>query len=327
MGGVQEAGGSRLTILLPPIVMSKAPVRSDKFPVECRYLDARLDMPYDETPIIDPDQEWEARAVQKRQMLSELSRRPTVEVVGIVDPLGAMAGWSKGDERWSILVILAPWRDQHGVLHKEDLRIHKEIAQEESGAYRSAIPADSITRFRVRFNAEEDPVNALLVEILGPASGDEVLEAALADSLRPVFVDDEDLGRLVLNRQSDCFEGDLTRGASSIGISFYGEDADGQRTTLDVLRTVCKELTNLDATAREYAAGELLTLFNEEWRDDDEPEHSADDFTARMTLTDITASQNGDFDFWYDDGDLFCGHAIYVRGNLTHGFTDADIEG
>lgn len=274
---------------------------------------------------------WQAEALEesarKLQLLAHLSECPEAEVVGVIGPGGICAGKSFSDRSWSILVILSPWRDESGVLHLEDIRIHKEIDQKESEAYRSAIPADSIARLRVRFNFDEDPVNALLVEVLGPESGDEELEASLSDALKPVFVDDADLGRLVLNRLSDCFEGNLTWRASSIGISFYGEDADGQRTAREALRAICKDLTDLDARAREYAAGELLTLFNEEWSDDDEPEHSADDFTARLTLTDISASEDGDFEFWYDDGDLFCGHAIQVRGNLTDGFTNADIVG
>jgi hypothetical protein len=271
--------------------------------------------------------EFLERAARKRQLLAHLAGCPEVEVVGVVDPGGIIAGWSFGDERWSILVILSPWRDQHGAFHNSDLRIQKVIDEEESNSYQSAIPADSITRFRVQFNIDEDPVNALLVEILGRESGDRELEAALSESLKPVFVEDNDLGRLDRNRRTGWFEGDLTQNGSSIGISFYGEDADGQRKALEVLRALCADLTVLDARAKAYAAGELLTLFNEHWSDDDEPEYSGDDFTKCITLTGVCGYEDGDFDIWYDDGELFCGHAIHVRGNLREGFSVAGIEG
>jgi len=46
-----------------------------------------------------------------------------------------------------------------------------------------------------------------------------------------------------------------------------------------------------------------------------------------MTLRSITLEQGGVFEFWHDDGDMFGGHSIMVRGTLQDGPTDADIPG
>ena len=45
-----------------------------------------------------------------------------------------------------------------------------------------------------------------------------------------------------------------------------------------------------------------------------------------MKLQSIVFYPDGDFNFWYDDGDLFWGHSIAISGNLE-GLKDADIPG
>jgi hypothetical protein len=46
-----------------------------------------------------------------------------------------------------------------------------------------------------------------------------------------------------------------------------------------------------------------------------------------MKLESITVHPDGRFEFWFDDGDLFWGHSIAVRGSLAEGPTEASVEG
>ena len=46
-----------------------------------------------------------------------------------------------------------------------------------------------------------------------------------------------------------------------------------------------------------------------------------------MKLESISVRNNGSFDFWHNDGDLFWGHSIQISGNLTDGPKRADIPG
>lgn len=50
-------------------------------------------------------------------------------------------------------------------------------------------------------------------------------------------------------------------------------------------------------------------------------------FVGRMRLESISVDKEGNFDFWHDDGGLFFGHSIVVRGSLGEGCVDADIPG
>ncbi len=96
---------------------------------------------------------------------------------------------------------------------------------------------------------------------------------------------------------------------------------------LQVARALWKDQEQWARRIEDYAVQELLRLKNESWLDAEEVELTADQFKARMTLESITVEPDGSFDFWHDDGDLFCGHSIQVSGNLSEGPTDADIPG
>jgi hypothetical protein len=47
----------------------------------------------------------------------------------------------------------------------------------------------------------------------------------------------------------------------------------------------------------------------------------------RISLESVTVSTDGAFEFLYQDGGLFDGHAIVVRGTLKDGPETADIYG
>ena len=48
---------------------------------------------------------------------------------------------------------------------------------------------------------------------------------------------------------------------------------------------------------------------------------------TRLELDAIQISAGGSFEFWFNDGDLFWGHAIHVTGSLDKGPERAQMEG
>jgi hypothetical protein len=66
-----------------------------------------------------------------------------------------------------------------------------------------------------------------------------------------------------------------------------------------------------------YAAQEMLQGKNSSWPDEDGDENelmiTAEAFAERMTLNSVTVQNDGSLSFWFDDGDLFYGHAILVE--------------
>ena len=59
-----------------------------------------------------------------------------------------------------------------------------------------------------------------------------------------------------------------------------------------------------------------------------EPEEiTAERFMARMELDAVQMRETGAFEFWFNDGDMFWGHAIHVTGSLENGPEEAQMEG
>lgn len=69
-------------------------------------------------------------------------------------------------------------------------------------------------------------------------------------------------------------------------------------------------LAELDVLAG-YAADKLLPVHNDGDWCDGKP-IAKEQFVARMSLTSVGISQDGEAEICFDDGDLFWGHAIFV---------------
>ena len=77
----------------------------------------------------------------------------------------------------------------------------------------------------------------------------------------------------------------------------------------------------------EFAVAELLPLKNRSWLDDGEAELTPKQFKSRMKLMSVSVAEDGRFEFWHNDGDLFWGHSIQLCGTLKEGLNAADIPG
>jgi len=77
----------------------------------------------------------------------------------------------------------------------------------------------------------------------------------------------------------------------------------------------------------ECAVRDLLDLKNDVWLQDGESVVTTDRFRSLLKLQDIVVKKDGKIEFWFDDGDLFWGHAICVKGSLADGMISAVLEG
>ncbi|MBQ6532610.1 MAG: DUF2262 domain-containing protein [Solobacterium sp.] len=187
--------------------------------------------------------------------------------------------------------------------------------------------------YRVRASRQEPAAGLprwLVRDVLAKDVQDTDLLAWKEHYLTPKVIERQGV-ELTLNRDFGQYEGYLSKDGYECNV--YLETAD--RGDEDVGRAgelyddIVSRLAWWDEQARQYAAEKLLETAND-WRDEEDPELTADDFTRRMTLTGFSVSSKGTlglYSFFYSDDEMFAGHEIFCEGDTEHGFTDSSIQG
>ena len=150
----------------------------------------------------------------------------------------------------------------------------------------------------------------------------------LEKQAEPVTFIDEKFGEFLLNKRIDSFEGSTEYNGNKISIMI-----DNKEECIKTLHIIYEDIDSFLEKAAKYAAQKLLELADiwcqDAW-DEDDGEYvtlTEVEFINRMTIETISLSENGNYSLWYDDGDMFWGHAICVDGNINEGFKDASMQG
>lgn len=249
----------------------------------------------------------------------------TEEWLVLTGASGVSAGKSRGETLWLASIDLAAWRAPGEEMCEQRRCLSAQVDDGGLKAMQKTLEADHIYRVTVRRSKEGGAALLLAGEVLPGA--DPALEALLARRLTPVYYDHPALGRLTLGRTVNWFEGAAQWMGRMVDVYF---DQGGQEEMADSARTLCTLLDHQGEWNRrvlEKASQELLALKNDAWLGDGEDPLTEEAFHRRMRLESIEGRPEGVFTFWFDDGDLFWGHAIVVSGTLDRGPQDAEIMG
>lgn len=233
-----------------------------------------------------------------------------------------------GEEYRTVTLPLTAWREDGGPIHREDTGLVA-LADDKLLTYlRRLAPPDSIIQARVRQGMGDN--RFLLVGLPSPVMDPE-LKAILDEQKKPVTFWESGLGTFALNRSVGWFEAEADWLGQTIRLEF---DQDENRADcLLSFHALMDRQAEWDQRVRALAADKLLSLAND-WEADSagneerEPEEiTREAFMSRMELDAVQVYEDGAFDFWFNDGDLFWGHAIHVTGSLDAGPEDAQMEG
>lgn len=161
--------------------------------------------------------------------------------------------------------------------------------------------------------------------------------------LKPVYIDDEVLGRFTLDREYQWFEGNMDWMGNTISV-LLETDEDNDSTAecaFTTLKNVASDIWNWNGKIRKYAAEELTELaneWNEEEYDEDEEDDEAEndetgraiteeDFAKRIEIDSIHFHSDGSFEITCNDDDMFFGHWVVVYVDEQGIFERADMEG
>lgn len=172
-----------------------------------------------------------------------------------------------------------------------------------------------------------------VTEVLEPSVFCPELEAVLEEYNKPVVIEDKVLGTLTLNREFDMFEATLLWNGHEV--SFMLEVNPESKSSWSRARTAARKLVagqeTWDENMRKFAAERLTSLANEwlagEAEDKDAKPVTEETFMKRITLSEISITSGGCFTAFYNDDDMFWGHAIEINGSLKKGIANANIAG
>lgn len=244
-------------------------------------------------------------------------------VLALVGPLGLVTGRNEGDTLWTAGAVLAAWLEEDSPdICREPTSLVMKGDETLMGVLRQRIPRDFILKCKVRPSLDG---KRLLLTALPEPGFDMDLKAILDESKKPVTFEDDALGTFTLSRSVGVFQGEADWLGQSVQLTF---DRDEDRDIcLNGLKTLVSGQAQWDKTIRDFAAGQLLELANGWAADAEEEEVSLEDFAGRIEPDTLAFQENRTFDFWFNDGELFFGHAIRVSGTLEDGPTSAEMEG
>jgi hypothetical protein len=246
-----------------------------------------------------------------------------VVIQGIVSPSG-QGGWFPDKSGYMVHCFeFAAWRRLGGPIIKHDLTILRPIRRDAD--WRTAFPEYTVHRISVLLATDE---RRAAFEKSLPFEGTDGELIAFGNELRkPVVVSTAVLGDLVLDRGIGWFEGEANWNEKLITIHVHTDDSRSIDNALKTAELLWSNQSHWKRAVDDFAVKKLLPLKNGNWLEDGETPLTPSQFVRRMSLESITISRDGGFQFWHDDGDLFWGHSIEIRGNPKDGLTDADIPG
>ena len=208
----------------------------------------------------------------------------------------------------------------------------------EEGEYAKRFEKGSIYRVKARgwCGAPTQDRHLYVTEVLADRVASPILEQIWADYTKPVLLEDDVLGTLVLDREFSVFNGNCQWMGSSVCFSL-SIDINKRGTwtrAVNVMRQLVSEQVSWDASLKQMAANKLTAQANEWLADNDQTDRkpqiepiTEDEFAQRILLTEFTVSPGGRFTAWYEDDDMFGGHVITVYASIKKGPIGAEMQG
>lgn len=230
---------------------------------------------------------------------------------------------------WTLRFSFAMWRIKGGSIDERELHITRPgLSDAKLREWMDAIESETLLRVKVRFPArqKEGWMAAELVQMVGIDTSDGELNAKAVEWRKPVKVRRPNLGTFTLNRRFNEYEANIIWVSKRVRLALRRDGTDDEAVFV-AAQALCKAQRTWDNRVRAFAAKELMTDVYDDWLESHGKRLTRRAFEAQMKLGGIALSADGGFEFWFDDGDMFGGHAIMVSGTLTDGPTDAGIHG
>ncbi|MEM9310001.1 MAG: DUF2262 domain-containing protein [Pseudomonadota bacterium] len=253
--------------------------------------------------------------------LAAQADKDAIIITGVVDSHGGGSGVFGHNGTWTGSFNLVVWRQDDGPIQRRTLRV--EIPNQKDSQldrWATIFPARKLVRIAIEAPVETGEFRDL-ARLRAPleATPDPDLLAAADPILNPPAFVDLEFGEFtpdttdpeILVQRRDWL-GRRVELMLDLGTEKNGVRADPAE-AIETLRAVWTELEAWDARIREAIAKEYYPLWLEEWRQESEPLLDREAFKRRFRLSESIVHAHGSFGFYYEDDDLFGGHAMAVN--------------
>ncbi len=246
-----------------------------------------------------------------------------VDIFGVMGPDGVTGVKTRGEELWTLQFTLAAWKYPDQTLQEKALKVSKKVQDEIIGITQERFHPYDVVHIKGRITEN----GAQLVELVGPYSPAHDLNEYARKLQEPVIFKDSTFGSLKLNQRYGWYEANIDWMGHSINLTIPAKNTEPGKEALAAAHSLWKAQAEWQQRMTNYILEELLELKNTAWLGEDEKELAGEDFANALELETISLDAEGGFEFWYNDGNLFWGHSIFVVGNLQDGPTRADLAG
>lgn len=178
--------------------------------------------------------------------------------------------------------------------------------------------------------------NFLLTEVVERNVQNPELSNILEKYLEVVTIVDKDCGTFTLERHFNWFAGMVEWMGEDCHVTLECDEENGETAeqALAQFKKIYGNLKEWDEKFRKFAAKGLVEDANE-WLDeeyDDEEEEKTtaiteESFAERIWISEFNINEEGDYEAYYNDDDMFYGHVIIVEGSVDGEMEDAYIAG
>ncbi len=266
----------------------------------------------------------EAMIIQEVQQFQQsFPASAELDIIALTGADSASYSRMGNEQTWMATISVTAWhvQDQADIQQGAFILVNKD---EEKKLEQLFDPMEANQIWKMKVRRDQNRLLLLKLDQLVDPAQEPQLAPILKEQTREVTIEHERLGTFVLDRSLNSLRGNIEWLGETIRVSL-DNDADAHH-QLNVLARLIDDDAKWDRRIRAFAAEELTELKNDSWLEDDEEEWSEANFAKQLTLQAITFTEE-DFTFWFDDGDLFWGHAIYVSNTIEDGPYDANIGG
>lgn len=250
------------------------------------------------------------------------------EIEGLIHPK-SRGHVHKNEKGLNILSFsLIVWREFNSTdFHTKPLIVFCSIRENYDTWYKTLEKFQPLSPYSLSafLNTDEDRAVLEYAERQTDRSWDD-LKAIAQQLLPPVLIQDDVLGELEFQYDTNCYEGIANWLEKPIIIQL--ELPEGGRSSVKNLvyaKSLLADQVGWTRQCFDFAAKKLLKLKNSHWLESGEQPLTHDAFISHLEVESITVTHTGRFTFWCKDGGMFGDHALSVHGSFKSGFKNAEF--